>query len=68
MGRDERKLLLADGMVDCDVNIRLYVDMLELVCNGEVCGELYRATINNPKENMSAPTFKLESKTKSGEQ
>jgi len=39
-GRDERKLLLPEGIVDEEAKSRLYVDMLELVCNGEVCGEL----------------------------
>jgi hypothetical protein len=68
MGREERKLLLADGIVDWAENMRLYVEMLEFVCKGDACGELYRAMINNPIENMSAPTFKFESNTKSGEQ
>ena len=42
--------------------------MLELACNGEMCGELYRATMSRPRENMSAATFRFVSKTKSGEQ
>lgn len=39
-GRDDRKELLAEGIVDEDVNNRLYVEMLEFACKGEVCGEL----------------------------
>lgn len=68
MGRDERKPLLGDGIVDEDENNLLYVVMLELASRGEVCGELYRATIRRPRENMSAAMLRLESRTKSGEQ
>jgi hypothetical protein len=42
--------------------------MLELVSNGEVCGELYRAMMRSPRENISAAMFRLESRIKSGEQ
>lgn len=38
--REDKKELLAEGIVDEDVNSRLYVEMLEFACNGEVCGEL----------------------------
>jgi hypothetical protein len=65
---EERKPLLGDGIVDEDVNSLLYVGMLEFACNGEVCGELYRAIIKRPRENMSAAVFRFESRTKSGEQ
>jgi hypothetical protein len=68
MGLDERKPLLAEGIVDEDENNLRYVVMLELVSRGEVCGELYRAIIRRPRENMSAATLRLESSTKSGEQ
>ena len=40
IGLDERKPLLAEGIVDEDENNRLYAEMLEFACNGEVCGEL----------------------------
>jgi hypothetical protein len=60
--------LLAEGIEEEDANSLLYVDTLELASSGEVCGELYRAIINNPKENISAATFRFESRTKSGEQ
>jgi hypothetical protein len=39
-GRDERKLLLAEGIEEEDANSLLYVDTLELAWSGEVCGEL----------------------------
>ena len=67
-GRDERNPLLAAGMLEEDVNSLLYVVMLELVSNGEVCGELYRAMMRSPRENISAAMFRLESRIKSGEQ
>lgn len=67
-GRDDKKELLAEGIVEEDVKSRLYVEMLELACKGEVCGELYRATIKRPNENISAAIFRFESNTKSGEQ
>lgn len=56
-----------DGVVDDEAKILLYVDMLEFVCSGERCGELYRAIIRSPSEYMSADVFKFESRTKSGE-
>jgi hypothetical protein len=40
IGRDERKPFPAEGIVDEDANSLLYVDILELACKGEVCGEL----------------------------
>jgi len=55
-------------MEDDELNSRLYVVTLEFACNGEVCGELYRAIIKSPKENISAPVLRFESSTKSGEQ
>ena len=67
-GRDDRNPLLAEGIVEEDANSLLYVVTLELACRGEACGELYRAIINNPNENMSAAKFRFESRTKSGEQ
>lgn len=67
IGRDERKPLLAEGMDEEDANSLLYVETLALVCSGEVCGELYRAIINRPRENISAAMFRFESSTKSGE-
>lgn len=67
-GREERNPLLAEGIVDEDVNSRLYDEMLEFACSGELCGELYRAMIRSPRENMSAAIFRFESSTKSGEQ
>ena len=67
-GLEQRKLLLAEGMEDDELNSRLYVVTLEFACNGEVCGELYRAIIKSPNENISAPVLRFESSTKSGEQ
>lgn len=60
-------MLLLEGIVDDDANRRLYVLMLELACNGDSWGELYRATMRRPSENMSAETLRLVSRTKSGE-
>lgn len=40
IGLDERKLLLAEGIVEEDEKSFLYVDILEFAFNGEVCGEL----------------------------
>ena len=54
-------------MVEEDENIRLYADVLKFVCNGEVCGELYRETIRRPREKRSAAVVGFESSTKSGE-
>jgi hypothetical protein len=59
--------LLAEGIVDDEANNLLYVETLELAWSGEACGELYKAIIRRPSENISAAMFKLESKTKSGE-
>jgi hypothetical protein len=67
-GREQRKLLLEEGMVVEEVNSLLYVDTLEFACSGELCGELYSAMIKSPNENISAPSFRFESSTKSGEQ
>jgi len=42
--------------------------MLVLHSNGDLCGELYKATQSRPSENMSAEDVRLLSRTKSGEQ
>jgi len=68
MGCLQRKLLPIDGIVDEELNSLLYVDKLELLCSGDSWGELYRAIIRSPRENMSAAVFRFESSTKSGEQ
>lgn len=67
IGLDERKPLLADGIVEDDAKSLLYVDMEELACNGDMCGELYKAIMIRPRENMSAATLRLLSSTKSGD-
>ena len=66
-GREDRKLLLEVGVDDEELKSFLYVDAFELVCKGEVCGELYKAKITMPRENISAPNEMLLSSTKSGE-
>jgi hypothetical protein len=68
IGRVQRKSFPADGIFDEEVKSLLYVDTLEFACIGEAWGELYKAIIRRPRENMSAPVFKFESSTKSGEQ
>ncbi len=66
-GREERKLLPDDGVVEEDPNNFLYVDRLELHFKGDTCGELYRASRSRPKENMSADVETLLSMAKSGD-
>jgi hypothetical protein len=41
--------------------------MFELVFRGDECGELYKARIKRPKENISAEDDILLSRTKSGD-
>jgi hypothetical protein len=66
-GLEEIKLLVAEGVEEDDEKSLLYVVMLELVSKGEWCGELYKATMRSPKENMSAKALRLLSKTRSGD-
>ena len=61
------KLLVLLGTDDCDENARLYEEVLPWNSSGLLCGELYKAMINMPKENMSAAGVTLPSMTKSGE-
>ncbi len=67
IGLEDKKPLVAEGIDEEDAKSLLYAEILAFVCNGEVCGELYKAIINNPRENMSAAMLRFESKTKSGE-
>ena len=66
-GRDDIKLLLAEGVEEDDEKSLLYVVILEFVSRGDLCGELYKAIMRSPKENISAEIFRFVSKTKSGE-
>ena len=43
------------------------MERFELVFKGDVCGELYKAMSNRPKENMSAEDEMLLSRAKSGD-
>lgn len=61
-------MLLVEGIEDEEAKRRLYPEIEELACSGETWGELYKATIRRPSENMSAAVFRLLSSTKSGEQ
>jgi hypothetical protein len=61
------KLLLLLG-TELDVeNALLYADWLPLNSRGLRWGELYRARMSNPRENMSADTVTFPSMTKSGD-
>ncbi len=66
-GREERKLLLEEGVVDEDAKSFLYVERLELVFRGDVWGELYKASSSRPSENISAEEEMLLSRAKSGD-
>ena len=66
-GREERKLLLEDGVVDDELKSFLYVERFELVFSGDAWGELYSARSRRPRENMSAEEEILLSNAKSGD-
>ena len=66
-GREDRKLLFEEGVLEEDVKIFLYVERLELVFRGDMWGELYKARSSRPSENMSAAVETLLSRAKSGD-
>lgn len=53
--------------MDDEENSLLYDDRLPWHSSGDLCGELYSAIDNKPRENMSAADVKLLSMTKSGD-
>lgn len=61
------KLLILLGTEEEDENARLYEDWLPWNSKGLLCGELYKAMMSRPSENMSAAGVMLPSMTKSGE-
>ena len=61
------KLLVLLGTEDWAENTRLYEVVLPWNSSGLLCGELYKAIIIMPSENMSDAGVTLPSMTKSGE-
>lgn len=66
-GREDKNALDEDGTVDEEENSLLYEDRLPWHSSGDLCGELYSAMDNKPRENMSAADVRLLSMTKSGD-
>ena len=64
---DDMKLFVLLGTEACDEKARLYEEVLPWNSSGLLCGELYKAMINMPNENMSAAGVTLPSITKSGD-
>lgn len=62
-----RKLLFCVGIEEELEKSRLYDEREPPALRGLVCGELYRAMIRSPRENMSAAAVNELSKIKSGE-
>ena len=67
MGREDRKLLVGEGVPPELLKFFLHVAKLEWHSSGDLWGELYSATQRRPREKISAATVRLLSTAKSGE-